>query len=137
MGPNVLERFGDCQQSHDDNLYSFDGQTWTPHAPSGTWPPALCLPSLAADAGHHQLLLFGGNPGTGVTPVPADTWTYDGSRWMKQTPAQAPAARDDAAMVYDPDLHAAVMFGGQGLNEGQSGPLNDTWTWDGTNWTPH
>jgi hypothetical protein len=136
-GPNLLERFGDCIESHDNSLYSFDGHGWSMHSASGNWPPALCLPSLAGDPARHQLLLFGGTPSTGVTPVPADTWTYDGSAWTKRTPAQIPAARDDARMVYDPDLHAVVLFGGQGLNAGQAGPLNDTWTWDGTNWTAH
>jgi hypothetical protein len=30
-----------------------------------------------------------------------------------------------------------VLFGGQGLGEDQSGPLNDTWTRDGMSWTMH
>lgn len=133
-GGNVLARFGDCIESHDNALYVFDGHTWAQRASSGSWPSALCLPSLAGDIWRSQLVLFGGNPGTGA-PAPAETWTYDGTAWKKVTPAQSPPPRYDAPMVFDPDKHRLVLFGGQGLGEGQSGPLNDTWTWDGASWT--
>jgi hypothetical protein len=135
-GVSLVERFGDCIESNDRNLYAFDGHLWAPHPPAGSWPPALCVPSLAGDPVRHQLVLFGGNPGTGGSPPP-DTWTSDGSSWSKLAPSQSPPARYDAPMVYDPDHHLMVLFGGQGLTQGQTGPLNDTWTWDGSNWTPH
>ena len=136
-GANLVERFGDCAESHDNALYAFDGHSWGPHTATGSWPPALCLPSLAGDTSRRQLVLFGGNPGTGGTPVPAETWIYDGSVWKKATPAQSPSPRDDAGMVYDSDHRLMVLFGGQGLVQGQAGPLNDTWTWDGSAWTQH
>lgn len=136
-GANLVARFGDCIESHDNNLYTFDGQTWTPHQPSGDWPPALCMPSLAGDASRNQLVLFGGNLGTGVSPPPADTWIYSGNAWSKASPSQSPSARYDASMVFDTDHRVMVLFGGQGLVPGQTGPLNETWTWDGSTWTPH
>lgn len=136
-GQNVAVRFGDCIESHDNNLYSFDGQTWTPHQPSGDWPPALCIPSLAGDPSRNQLVLFGGGLGTVLSPPPPDTWIYDGNSWTKATPSQSPSARSDAPMVFDSDHRVMVLFGGAGLSQGQSGPLNDTWTWDGKSWTPH
>jgi Galactose oxidase, central domain len=136
-GANVVARFGDCIESHDNNLYTFDGNTWTARTPSGDWPPALCIPSLAGDGSRKQLVLFGGNLGTGVTPPPADTWIYAGSAWTRATPSQSPPARYDAPMVFDTDHRLMVLFGGQGLVQGQTGPLNDTWTWDGNTWTPH
>jgi Galactose oxidase, central domain len=135
-GANLLARFGDCGEGHDNAIYIFDGQAWSPRVPSGSWPPALCLPSLAGDISRSQLVLFGGNPGTGAAAA-AQTWTYDGTAWKKLTPAQSPPVRDDAPMVFDPDKHRIVLFGGQGLAEGQGGLLNDTWTWDGTSWTEH
>jgi hypothetical protein len=132
-GVNQLERFGDCSESKDRNVYGFDGHTWTPHPPSGTWPPALCRPALAGDGQRHLLVLFGGN--SAAQPAAGDTWTYNGTAWSKQAPAQSPPVRDDAAMIYDGDHHLSVLFGGLGLTEGQAGPLNDTWSWDGSNWT--
>jgi galactose oxidase-like protein len=133
-GANLIERFGDCLETWDRSLYAFDGRTWSPHPVSGTWPPALCLPSFAGDISRRQLLLFGGNRATGAPATP-DTWSYDGSAWKKLAPAQRPPPRYDAPMVYDPDHRSMVLFGGQGLSEGQSGPLSDTWSWDGSNWT--
>jgi galactose oxidase-like protein len=137
IGANLVDRFGDCSTRHDAGVYAFDGNTWGPRTTSGTPPPALCLPSLAGNTVQRGVLLFGGNPGTGVSPVPADTYVYDGDVWHKPSPAQSPPARDDAAMVFDSDHQVMVLFGGLGLNQGQTGPLNDTWTWDGTNWTSH
>ena len=80
------------------------------------------------DPGTGQLVLFGGNDGSG--PL-ADTWTWDGSNWTEQSPSTSPSARSDASMAYDPGTGQLVLFGG---NDG-SGPLADTWTWDGSNWT--
>ena len=135
-GANLVERFGDCIESHDRNLYGFDGHQWSPRPAAGIWPPALCIPSLAGDSVRHQLVLFGGNLGTGVSPPPADTWAYAGNGWSRLSPNQSPPARYDAPMVYDTDHHVMVLFGGQGLTQGQTGPLNDTWIWDGSNWAP-
>ena len=135
-GANLVDRYGDCRESRDINVYAFDATTWSTQPPAGSGPGALCLPSLAANPERRQLVLFGGNFGTGAPP-PTDTWTYDGGSWKKMLPALSPPARSDAPMVYDVDRHVMVLFGGEGLNPGQNGPLNDTWTWDGTSWTPH
>ena len=83
---------------------------------------------MAYDPGTGQLVLFGGNDGSG--PV-ADTWTWDGSSWTEQSPSTSPPARSDASMAYDPGTGQLVLFGG---NDG-SGPVADTWTWDGSSWT--
>jgi hypothetical protein len=40
--------------------------------------------------------------------------------------------RSMGAMAYDGGTHGLMMFGGFA----QSGPLNDTWAWDGEDWTP-
>lgn len=137
IGANLVVRYGDCGTNRDASVYAYDGNTWGPRTTSESPPPALCLPSLAGNTIERGVVLFGGNPGTGVTPVPADTYIYDGDRWHKPTLTQSPPARDDAAMVFDTDHRLMVLFGGLGLNPGQSGPLNDTWTWDGTSWTSH
>src|SRR5438309_1503729 len=136
QGAALVERFGDGIERHARNLYGFDGHRWSPRPAAGIWPPALCIPSLAGDSVRHQLVLFGGNLGTGVSPPPADTWAYAGNAWSRLSPNQSPPARYDAPMVYDTDHHVMVLFGGQGLTQGQTGPLNDTWIWDGSNWTP-
>lgn len=42
-----------------------------------------------------------------------------------------PAPRRDAGLAADPDHHEILLLGG----ESSTGPLDDTWTWDGSTWT--
>ena len=42
----------------------------------------------------------------------ADTWTYNGVTWTKQSPSTSPPARSNAAMAYDPASGNVVLFGG-------------------------
>jgi hypothetical protein len=61
---------------------------------------------------------------------PYNTWTFDGSNWTEQTPAQQPPSRYGSPGAFDPRLGAVIVFGG-----GEGGPeLNDTWAWTGTAW---
>ena len=46
-----------------------------------------------------------------------------------------PVARWDAAMVYDSDRRVSVLFGGQLYSPSAPVLTNDTWEFDGTNWT--
>src|SRR2546423_1055467 len=125
-GANVIERFGDCGGS-DRNLYAFDGHGWATKQPSGSWPPAVCLPGLAGDSARHELVLFGGNSPAAGTAA-SETWIYDGTAWKKATPAQTPPARDHATLVYDAHPYVAAVVAGPGCAQGRTGPLRDTWT---------
>jgi len=62
------------------------------------------------------------------------TWTWGGSAWTGRSPATSPPALFNAAMAYDAATRTVVLFGGFG-GLGDRGPLNDTWTWNGTTWT--
>ncbi len=62
----------------------------------------------------------------------ADTWTWNGTTWTKQSPTTSPSARYGASMAYDPAAGTMVLFGGQGS---PTTSLSDTWTWNGTTWT--
>jgi hypothetical protein len=48
--------------------------------------------------------------------------------WEQKEPKTAPPPRSGLAMAYDSLRGVSVMFGG-------SGPLADTWEWDGETWT--
>ena len=40
-------------------------------------------------------------------------------------------------MAYDPVRHVVVLFGGATVDAGgREHDLNDTWTWNGTDWAP-
>jgi hypothetical protein len=72
------------------------------------------------------VVLFGGAAEQGRnTRLFADTWTWDGTTWMQQTPAVHPSAREFASMADDPATGTVVLFGGG--NQGRE--FADTWTW--------
>jgi uncharacterized protein (TIGR03437 family) len=88
---------------------------------------------MAYDAAHGQVVLFGGGNELNTW---GDTWTWDGTNWTQQLvqfPETSPDQRSGAAMVYDSAHHQVVLFAGFGL--GGDTHHNDTWVWDGTNWT--
>jgi hypothetical protein len=87
---------------------------------------------MAYDTATQTAVLFGGN-GNGSECF-TDTWTWNGTTWVQQFPASAPSARAGASMVYDATLGEIVLFGGDANNIWEDS-LNDTWTWNGTNWT--
>jgi hypothetical protein len=77
-------------------------------------------------------VLFGGE-GEGIGNHLGDTWTWDGTTWTQQHPATSPPARQEMGMSYDTAQSDVVLFGGEGQDNGNV--LDDTWTWDGTDWT--
>jgi len=87
-----------------------------------------------------QIVRFGGCKETSlVLTAQADTQVWNGTAWEARSPAQSPSPRCDAAMAWDPETDEILLFGGgtAGMATGISGtPLDDTWSWNGTTWTP-
>ena len=83
------------------------------------------------DKARKKSVLVGGQ--ATLTSFPADTWTWDGTRW-ESAPGTTPGARIHYGLVYDHAGQRTLMFGGhdpvQRVNKG------DTWTWTGSGWTP-
>ena len=114
-----------------------DAQTagnWTQKSPA-TSPPVRENHAVAYDSAHSQLVLFGGDSNLSV--YLNDTWVFDGTNWTQKFPQNSPPARSGHAMAYDSVHHQVIMFGGLSLNVtyGTTQVFNDTWAWDGTNWT--
>jgi hypothetical protein len=101
---------------------------WTQMSPA-TSPPARFGGTLAYDAAHQDVVLFGGAGTSGASLN--DTWLWNGTNWKHVHPAKSPPARLYQFMAYDSTHHEVVLFGGVTT----AGWVNDTWTWDGTNWT--
>jgi hypothetical protein len=56
--------------------------------------------------------------------------------WTLQNPATSPPLRDSYAMAFDGQEGTAVLFGGIACTSScPTTALNDTWTWNGSNWT--
>jgi subtilisin family serine protease len=122
----------------DNSCYStnetwvFEGTAWTRLHPD-TSPPALLRSAIAYDAERGEVVLFGG-ASCDVTCVATDeTWTFDGNTWKKETPAESPPPRYAHSMAYDSEAKRVVMYGGCIVSCPAN--ANDTWTWNGTNWT--
>ena len=125
------------------DTWEYDGVVWqqiaTPAAPT----PRLYA-GFAYDAGRRRTVLFGGWPDPSLPFPLADTWEYDGSQWSQASPAVSPPARSSPVLEYHAARGTLVMFGGFDVQAvlhvgtiSVSGlPLGDTWTYDGTTWTP-
>jgi uncharacterized protein (TIGR03437 family) len=116
-----------------NDTWLFDGTSWTLARPQSS-PPARAGLAMAYDSTHGQVVLFGGTTNQSNF---ADTWLWDGTNWTQATPQNSPPARCYHEMAYDSVHDQVVLFGGgtsYSLAE-NSGLLNDTWLWDGSNWT--
>jgi hypothetical protein len=113
-----------------NDTWTWNGTNWTQQAPV-TSPPARSGASMTYDRGTGQLVLFGGY---GSNPFLNDTWTWNGTTWTQLNPATSPPVRAGASMAYDPGTGQLVLFGGTN-GAANNAMLNDTWTWNGTNWT--
>ncbi|MHB8290075.1 MAG: sialidase family protein [Acidimicrobiales bacterium] len=119
--------------------WSWNGTTWTEQHPAQS-PPSRRSASMAYDAATRQVVLFGGidlcevHQRRGCGANHPSTWTWNGDTWTQQHPTQSPPSRIDAQMAYDAAAHQVVLFGGFRVG-GSLGELDDTWTWNGANWT--
>lgn len=122
-----LNEFGDTYVDDFDRvtgngvLWGYRKGQWFPFGVKDA--PVNCTAPLAAyDIERSRLV---------VTCFGADTFEFDGTAWKAFTPKNAPPTRRFAAMVYDENVKKTVLFGGFDGTDYR----NDTWTWDGTNWT--
>jgi len=114
-----------------NDTWTWDGTNWTLMHPA-TSPPGRDLASMSYDPVRGKVVLFGGQDLASGTKF-GDTWEWDGSNWTQLAPANSPAPRVAAAMAYDVLRGYTLLYGGNT----SSGYVfqQDTWTWDGTNWT--
>jgi hypothetical protein len=86
---------------------------------------------LAYDETRDIVVLFGGR---NATEALFDTWEWNGTTWTPKTPFRAPSARFQVAMAYDRKRQRVLLTGG--AFTGVTPTENDTWEYDGTDWTP-
>jgi hypothetical protein len=116
-----------------NEMWQWDGTKWTQL--SIATPPARASHAMAYDSGRGVTVLFGGGASDARLN---DTWEWDGSRWAQRAPPVAPPSRSGHSMAFDSARQVTVLFGGSGACQTGNGvcTLNDTWTWDGSIWTP-
>lgn len=123
-GPSGFTLFNDT--------WRFDGTTWTQLFPA-TSPTAKFYTDLVHDSARGVYVMYGGNA-TYTTPGTNQTWEFDGVDWTQRFPAANPGNLGLHAMAFDSLRNRVVLYGGMpGGN-----PIldsNQTWEYDGTNWT--
>lgn len=113
------------------DTWEYDGSTWTRMAPANSPSPRFGA-AMAYDPGLGRVVLFGGRP---AGQRAADTWEWDGTNWTQFTPSSTPFPRFWHSMAFDPQVGHTVIFGGDHIEPFGLGPINDTWEWDGSQWT--
>ncbi len=115
------------------DTWEFDGGNWMKipfeePRPSGRWGH-----DMAYDSSRDRVILFGGYEGSYEFEwfVSDETWSWDGASWTLLNPLTRPPARFWLGMVYDSGRDRVVMFGGRSRHGG----YNDTWEFDGLDWT--
>ena len=110
-----------------DDTWEYDGSDWTQVASTG--PSARADHAMAYDSQRNVTVLFGGYQPND----PRDTWEWDGSSWTQVSNTGPVAGLWGSAMTYDSQRGVTMLFGGwDSINNDD---LNETWEWDGTQWT--
>lgn len=134
LGEVVLFGGLDSDQLSVNDTWTWNGTIWNPEFPS-TSPPGRYAHGMAFDPVRNKVVLFGGVDINGV--FFNDTWEWDGANWTQIFPSTFPSPRSDVAMSFDTTINKVVLFGGYFFNGMPSGVTfhQDTWAWDGTEWT--
>lgn len=114
------------------DTWIWDGVDWTELAPPQA-PAPRALAAMVFDGVRSSVLLFGGTSPT--APQLGDTWLWDGMTWTPVPAATQPPARAGSALACDTSRQRVVMFGGSCTAIGGPCYRNDTWEWDGANWS--
>jgi hypothetical protein len=128
---SVLLFGGVGPQQNFNDTWTWDGSDWTEQLPSAAPATAGCCQQgeTTYDSIRRQVVFFA------AVGTHDETWTWSGSDWMRQTPASSPPPRRYAAFAFDATRGVAVLFGGCALGQNCIPNLDDTWTWDGSNWS--
>lgn len=111
-------------------FWEHDGAQWSRITTPG--PSARHSHVMVHDPRRQRTLLFGGmgeRASGDAPPIFADTWEFDGMRWIRLD-VPGPAPRLGAGAAFDSKRGRIVIFGGSN----HDGVFNDLWSWDGTRW---
>lgn len=121
----------------DTNTYLQD--TWLWDGATLTWsqavlaksPPRATGAMAFTDPKTGRAMMFGGYNANNIVPVYNYTWQWGGSLWKQLNPSVVPYPRAWGTATTDAVHHNVVLTGGTG----DTIRADNTWTWDGVNWT--
>lgn len=116
------------------DTWEWDGVVWQQRLPVAS-PPPRCNHAMAFDRVRGVVVLFGGLDGGAGNTSLRDTWEWNGTSWSQRFPSNRPASRNRVLAAFDPVRRQVLLHGGS--NDATYPPIvfNDTWLFDGTNWT--
>lgn len=117
-----------------DDTWVYDGYDWS-EVVTPTSPPQSNLAAMAFDSVRNKVVLFGpGDVNDPESPV-MPTWEFDGADWTMVSSLASPLRRWAHTMVYDDARQKMVLFGGFSPVYLSGSQMNDTWEYDGSDWT--
>lgn len=108
-----------------------DAQSWTQQNPLNK-PGPRRAGAMAFDVMGNRVIINGGtiaSPGQIIN----ETWTFNGANWTQLSPTNPGPARWGHQIVRDTMNNRLVTFGGRSPTI--NGLSNDTWSWNGSNWS--
>jgi hypothetical protein len=112
------------------DTWSWNGTVWTQLTPLNS-PSARLDHVMVYDAANQTIVLFGGQSSPSSGTALSDTWIWNGTNWVQQSPATSPPALYGATACYSAATTAVILNGGQS----SAGWQGATWSWNGTTWT--
>jgi hypothetical protein len=118
-----------------NQTWRYDGNAWTLLSPPNT-PGGRFGIELVADLARNVCVLYGGwTSAIAIGTASNQTWEWNGTTWAQAYPANNPGPRCNYSLAFDAVRNKTVLFGG---SDSLAFPIaqNDTWEYDGVNWTP-
>ncbi|MBI4865691.1 MAG: hypothetical protein HY816_01950 [Candidatus Wallbacteria bacterium] len=123
--------FGGFNGVYLQDVWEWDGASWIEGAPL-TKPSIRSRPGMAYATHLGATIMFGGQLGAGG--LGQDTWSWNGSDWTELVTAHKPPGRQNPYIAYDAARRKVVLFGGS-ISTSPTDAQQDTWEFDGTDWT--
>ncbi len=114
------------------DTWEWDGKAWKQVQPK-TVPASRCCHAMTYDSGRGRTIMFGG-AGNGSGTDLSDTWEWDGTDWTKINTQNSPRPRRSPMLTYHLTSGKTLLFGG-GTGSTGSPFFQETWTYDGKDWT--
>lgn len=118
-----------CVLVAEDTIWEWDGATWS-QILTTVLPGAGSGSAMAYDSQRQRMVLFASD----YSNPNSKTLEYNGTDWELKSPATVILEHSYSTMFYDSVRQDIIMFGGF-YNSGTSYVCNDTYRWDGTDWT--
>ncbi len=115
-----------------NDIWAWDGKRWHKLGEGG--PSPRYRHAMAFDRQAGVLVLYGGLGARQPPGALDDTWIWDGQHWQEIKTA-GPGKRNSQVMAYDAARGKTVLHGGSFWDGKVSTNYDDTWEWDGKQWT--